>query len=130
MKIASIKVEYVDHIYAAGFLDGEGCFTINNSIQLKCAHTHLPTLKFLQKIYGGSLREHKHESHKKPAWVWSVCSATAVNCINHIFPFLKEKKEKAQILLEYQKTMGTRGKRVSKEIIDLRKKLKEIHESL
>jgi len=67
-----MKPTEADLAYIAGFLDGEGCFTFTSSVTVKAAITHLPTLEWLQTLFGGSLREHNSPTHKKKAWVWAV----------------------------------------------------------
>lgn len=120
-----MKAEYVNHAYVAGFIDGEGCFILSHSITLKVSHTHFRTLKHLQSLFGGTIREHNHISHKKQAWTWGLNGKDAIDCILAIRPFLIEKRSQADKCLEYWKTFGPRGRKLTSEILKIRQNLKE-----
>ncbi len=103
--------------YIAGFLDADGSFALlknkvfdnrwgNSYIQHKgyvaVSLTYYPTLKKLQDQYGGYLMFNKHASGKKPCWQWKLSKRdNVIILLNDVLPFLEEKKEQAQLLLEY-----------------------------
>ena len=111
--------------YFAGFLDGEGCFCVTSSVTVKCAHTHYATLERLSEIWGGNIAEHNSPTHKKQAWVWSVHADRAVQILKDLIPYLHEKKHRASLLIEYQSTIGVRGKRVSDDVKSRREEIKK-----
>lgn len=103
--------------YYAGFLDGEGCFTfMNGSIQVIVGHTYLPVLEDLRKTFNGSITEGGRKNkpaHWKQSYYWRVNGDGAYNLCASIYPFLKEKKEQVDCLLELYKLRGKPGKRLS-----------------
>ena len=125
--MSDISVEYVDHklAYYAGFLDGEGCFLLGNSLTVKCAHTYLPILDELKERFGGNIRKRPKQPDRKQVWVWSIHSKTAADCLSKLFPFLREKKRQVKYALEYQSTILPRGSKVPKETRERRKQLRK-----
>lgn len=120
-----MSLSNTDLAYIAGFLDGEGCFTFTSSITVKAAITHLPTLEWLQSVFGGSLREHNSPTHKKQAWVWVVHAQAAAEVLEQVLPYLREKRRKAELLLEFQSTIGRRGVPVPDDIKSRRLEIRE-----
>lgn len=98
--------------YAAGFLDGEGCFGYYaRCLRLECNHTHKPTLEFMCKLFGGVVREVKmSNSRYKQQYNWRLCGLKAAITINKLIPHLREKKDKAEQLVRQYKEGRTTGK--------------------
>ena len=98
--------------YYAGFLDGEGYFTLaivnkgtyDNIIPLISASqvNKLP-LTLLQTSYGGTVLPVKARNSKhRDAWRWTIASRSKVKaCLKDIYPFLTVKKQQAELLLEF-----------------------------
>ena len=115
-----------DLAYAAGYLDGEGCFHITNGkISVTCETTHKPTIMWLQTLFGGSVTSLLKK--KNPKWRstyrWSVVSKQALKVCQRLAPLLKEKMSQAGLLIVYQQTMGKVGQHVSDQTKEERSRL-------
>ena len=117
-----------DLAYAAGFLDGEGCFYADlegRKISVSCSNTNLPVIKWFQEIFGGSVstdsRRRKDTHRNVYSWkvvardAWAVCCAVA--------PYLKEKAAQALLLIGIQQYVGKVGGRPSPFIMEERGRL-------
>ena len=103
--------------YAAGYLDGEGCFHISSGrkIAVACETTHKPTILWLQKLFGGSVTHltKKKKANWRPTYRWQVVARDALKVCQCLAPRLKEKQEQALMLIGFQQTMGPIGKPVA-----------------
>lgn len=91
-------------VYAAGYLDAEGCLRFQNTTRVSISNTYPLTLFWFQKLFGGTVRERSapKEGHRQ-AYEWYCSGETARNCIKEVIPFLKEKLPQAVILLQMLK---------------------------
>lgn len=123
-------------LYTAGFLDGEGCFSVqkNWKITVSCANTNRPIIEWLKNNFGGSICKNgtrlRRENHRR-IYSWQLVSRQAGEFCKMIAPYLKEKTEQALLLIAIQQTMGKRrGKCVPLEIVEernyLANKVKEL----
>ena len=113
-----------DHIWAAGFLDGEGSFhmekgwrklkgreylQVRSFIKANQAVFPLPMEK-LQGIFGGSFRERKaRTSTGKRVYEWQVTSNDGVaTVLEAILPYLVVKRPFAELQLELTHYQGNR----------------------
>lgn len=100
-----------DHItninlaYAAGFIDGEGCFSINKngSVSLVVINTCLYALEFLQTTLGGRVK-HRKQTANKPQYVFSIYGSECLEAIEKLRPYLKEKLPQAMTIVDYKLT--------------------------
>lgn len=92
-----------DLIYAAGFLDGEGSFIVTSSGERRVSigHTYLPILEQFRSWFGGLICPDHRDGRHKPAWHWQVSGEAALNLCRRVYPFLREKKPQAALLLAY-----------------------------
>ena len=111
----------IDHIWAAGFLDGEGSFhmskcltrgkylTVRSHIKANQAVYSLPIEK-LHRLFGGTFRERKaRTSTGKRVYEWQVTSNEDVaNTLTILLPFLVVKKPLAELQLELTGYQGNR----------------------
>lgn len=118
-----------DLAYAAGFIDGEGCFSVgkNWKIAVSCANTDRPIVEWLCANFGGSFCRNgtrlKKPTHRR-IYAWQVVSRGADRFCKTIAPYLKVKTEQALLLIAIQQTiMKNGGKRLSPELIDERNRL-------
>lgn len=88
--------------YLAGYIDGEGCIRDGNngSISVSITNTYLPTLKDIQAKWGGSIQDHATGPNCRTAWMYRVQGSEAAAMLEAILPFLWEKKQQAELLLE------------------------------
>jgi hypothetical protein len=113
-------------VYAAGYLDAEGCLRFNNSTVVSISNTYPLTLFWFQRLFGGTVREKgdAKEGHRK-CYEWYCTGETARNCIKELLPFLKEKLPQAVIMLQILKYPKKSKKRQT--LIDELRKLKRIN---
>ena len=128
----------ITYQYLAGFLDGEGCFTINfskskkriqgqYSIFVQVALTDFNLLNEIKNQYGGSIYKMKRRSPKhNNCWLWKVCSREAVKLVKNVYPYLILKKSQAKLILSFDKTISSinTGKGLTKNVVTLRQKIK------
>jgi hypothetical protein len=120
-----------DLAYTAGFLDGEGCFTVINrknaaSIRVTASNTYKPVLEWLKSKFGGCVAPQYKDPKKlpknhRPNYVWNVDSANAKSLIIQIIPYLRQKREQAELLLELHKTKQPRGRRKLPQDVSLKR---------
>ena len=135
-----------DLAYAAGLLDGEGCFTVryvparygknrgNHGI-LVCVHIKQEHIvKWLKSQWGGNtyqeFRENRQATHCN-LWRWNITNRKAERFLRATIPYLKIKQRQAKILLRLQNRMlkpTARRGGVSQKEFDFRESLKaQIH---
>ena len=116
----------IDMVYAAGYLDAEGCLRFNNTTVVSISNTYPLTLFWFQKLFGGTVREKgaAKDGHRQ-AYEWYCTGETARNCIKEVLPFLKEKLPQAVILLQILKYPKKSAKRTA--LVNELKKLKRIN---
>lgn len=98
--ISSLKIQEL--AWAAGFIDGEGCFsTDSTTLNLRAYNTYKPAILRLQEMFGGNVntRSRPKESYKQ-MWIWSVGTLQAKPVIEAILPFLTVKVHQAETALE------------------------------
>jgi hypothetical protein len=102
-------------IYIAGFIDGEGCLTINKrkisrnqkndfySIRIIISNTNLDILEWICSIVGGSIHKTINENELKRKQGYALCLNVkdAINLLKNISPFLKVKNLQANYLLRF-----------------------------
>lgn len=94
-------LKLTDIIYAAGYLDAEGCFRHSNTPRVSISNTYPYTLVRFQELFGGSFRDKKEKrKNRRNTYEWSCTGENARNCIRVVYPFLQEKKRQAEILLQ------------------------------
>jgi hypothetical protein len=128
------------YAWAAGFLDGEGCFGLYGSGASKNVHkaTRQPTVSATQVdpapllrltlMFGGKIRR---QSRNAPACEWRLTSAAKViEVVPLVLPYLTVKKGQAECVLEYAKLMNHRGRYYDDENAAARMLLIERFDSL
>ncbi len=111
-----------DLAYIAGIFDGEGCIQIvkrtdrngQHSLRasLEMANEFIPNL--LQFYFGGSVHKRDFRSRGwQIQWHWVVSSNKAKLFIEAILPYLKLKRNEAELGLKFQSSMHTVGERLT-----------------
>jgi hypothetical protein len=98
--------------YVAGFLDGDGCISLNvpsqpGKITVTFTNTDLKVLQWLQKIIGGKSHLRKRTqafSHRKQTYNLSTLAYTAIGLLQGLEPYLLLKKSLAQQAIWYHDT--------------------------
>ena len=120
----------IDLAYMAGMLDGEGCISITKGrpkntnlhnlsyglqIRISMVDKSIPLLFLF--VFGGSLRQRDY-SHKgyKNQWRWSVSGELAVRSLEMLMPYLRSKKNEAELAIKFwgikrhRNVAGTKGR--------------------
>ncbi len=127
--------------WAAGFIDGDGFITIQQSntkingkyyrgfyLRVGACQASLPVLEELQTLFGGSIRSknsgpNREGYNRKPQWVWTLSTNAAKEALEQLLPYLIHKKASALVALEFQSTMTDSTRKVTDEIKTYRKLL-------
>jgi hypothetical protein len=94
----------IDHAWASGFFDGEGCVTIvtvNNSWQIRLFATQndvRPLFKF-QQLFGGRIDKPGTNSQYQYS-VWIATSGLAIDVAKCLLPYAVYKKEQLEIVID------------------------------
>lgn len=88
--------------WAAGFLEGEGCFATNGAVpkghlRVRATQKNREPLDRLWEMFGGRLN-YKKNGHKKDGtktwlWDWQVNGKRALDVMNHIYPWMSERRK-------------------------------------
>ena len=100
--------------YIAGFFDGEGCVRIKQSNQggnsyyviAHITNTNQSILKEVQELFGGTIRM-QERGPNKDIYNWQITSAEAVDFLQTLVPFLKEKQAQATYAISFHERKGT-----------------------
>ncbi len=108
--------------YMAGIFDGEGCVQIvkrtdrngqhSLRVSLEMANEYIPSL--LKFHFGGSVHKRDLQSRGwQTQWHWVAVSNRAKLFIEAILPYLKLKRNEAELGLKFQSSMHTVGGRLT-----------------
>jgi hypothetical protein len=118
-----------DLAYAAGYLDGEGCFTIGSNwrIQVCCTNTCREAIQWLYDTFGGNMSGPKEgrKANWRPTYFWRASNLVAKELLPALMPYLREKKPQAELLLKMHDTMTTTGRRLPPEVLAERNRIKQ-----
>lgn len=140
----------VDWARLAAYIDGEGCIYINlhrqfyphlNKSYERCyakvvvSNTDFRIVHWLRDTFGGIAhleRRGKNHPNWAPVMRWEVCSKLTSDLLRGCYPYLIAKREQADIVFEFQATVGWPGqhghsKEVWKHRMELRDKLHSMH---
>lgn len=131
----------IDYPYLAGLIDSEGCFRIKKwkpknkpnhvyNITVEIGNTKLPILPWLIQRFGGSIVYIAEKANKKASATWTLSAAALYKILPKIRPFLTNKKEVCDKLIEFQKTIlpngGDRHSELFKALFEKRREIREI----
>jgi len=135
--------------YVAGFFDGDGCVCVQNEIQkdfriaritASIANTNVEIIKYLKKRFGGYVKIRELPSGKTLG-TWMLSCKAAVEFLEQIMPFMRIKKEQAELACKLYAISNRRNRTLSrnkkgqfnpisqadrKEMNRLRQKIKEL----
>lgn len=97
-KKASVRVTTRALEWAAGFLEGEGCFAgANRCVRVSAVQVNKEPLNKLLALFGGalSLRQPKPTRHyiNKPIWSWYISGSRARGVALTLYLLLSEKRQ-------------------------------------
>lgn len=112
-----------DIAWAAGFLDGEGCFTLTKqsgkthesqrALHISASQVRLEPLVKLEELFGGKVKKHSRKTMKGTTiYVWLLGqNARKVEVfLPQVIPYMVVKKREAEILLDFASTIRRRGR--------------------
>ncbi len=128
----------LDLAYLSGIFDGEGCIGIYRDLtrrkatkkpqtsyrylRVSVSNTHAGTVNtFLEEWGGFSVRKRRRGANHKICFEWWVTGLSALVFLRDVQPYLRIKKEEAQIAIRFQMTkeerkMGQRKRMTVAEI--------------
>jgi len=100
--------------YFAGVLDGEGSFSIGGSsrshihaTQINVGNTDLRLLHWIVERFGGNVHvERRHNPAHAKIWRWYSHVGNLDQMIRAVLPYLVIKREQAELVLAYRKTLA------------------------
>jgi hypothetical protein len=103
-----------DLAYAAGFFDGEGHIRIQKHssrcatfmLQVIVTQSTEQPLDWFVASFGGTCKKRlvPYKGTRKVRWDWQASSAVADNFLRLVYPYLRNKKDEADIALEFRGT--------------------------
>jgi hypothetical protein len=103
--VATHRVSREERAWAAGFFDGEGCFTIRRASQYgdrwhrrarpvaTLANTDFDALQRFHVIAGvGTIRKRTPVPDRKPCWLWATSGAGVTTVYELLAPWLSERR--------------------------------------
>ena len=136
----------IELAYLAGFLDGEGCFTLVKTYRqdvrfdywgnIQCGMANTPQnreiLQWLKNLFGGYYKEFPQTEkrklrNQKPVVFWRIVSQSSAKCAKQLLPFLRVKRRQAEIIIAFaklqEKHRRKRGLKFTKAEIEKRENL-------
>lgn len=123
--------------YVAGFIDGEGCFTIGVSngktsvnphhhVALVVTNTNEQVINFLRETFQvGSINTRAAKKNHKQCWNWIVYGKNAVSIAEQLMPYLIVKRRAAELIIELQQTKNKFVKPLPPEVLAKREALRQ-----
>ncbi len=105
----------MDIRYAAGLVDGEGCFGFTKIrhayvARISVTNTYLSVLSELKAAYGGCIYfATKHVGWKR-AGHWQISNSSAEELADRLYPYLRIKQDQAWLLMAFGETRPGRGR--------------------
>ena len=110
--------------YIAGFVDGEGCFSIDRSsrknpryktptytFSLRISQTQEEVLDWIQARIGGNVNERKSRDRQYPnaktSWHLQIYGKAAENAVHLLAPYLRVKRPHVKVALEFFAKRGS-----------------------
>ena len=93
----------VQKAYLAGYVDGEGCIRWHNTPTLALESCHPEPMRFMQKIYGSEVRNHKRQGAgqtKRTVYRLRYGSDLCIKILEQLSPYLIEKKQQALAIIQ------------------------------
>ena len=119
-------IDEIQLAYAAGYLDGEGCFQYCNTPKVSIINCYPKTLIWFKGMFKGTFKKRMRSNHKdqwRATYEWRDYGDNSRNCVSLCLPYLQEKQNQARILLEISKypPKSTKRAELKKELSLLKK---------
>ena len=113
-----IAATLIDHAYAAGFLEADGCIHVTKSTAcVRIVNRNTSVLIWFQDRYGGQIRS---KVKPKGCWEWNIHSDGAISFVDCVYEHLIFKKPQADLLYEFFATRQKRGVSLTEDVVSLR----------
>lgn len=129
-KINISDISDIEKAYWAGFVDGEGCISINKYTDKKkyliyrliitVANTNKEIIYELKRKFKGIVSIRKIMENRKVCYSWKVSSKNAYNFLRLISPFLRVKRKQGELAYEFLKLFFTKEHPVNQENMNKR----------
>jgi hypothetical protein len=91
--------------YAAGYFDGEGTINVlscgrGSQLRVELTSYDIDALLVFEELFGGKLRWREYKGVKFQLCRWAKNNREAISVLNAMAPFLRAKKEQAQLVLD------------------------------
>lgn len=123
-------------IYLAGIIDGEGCIGMEHLAprgksrkkdyyltRLTVINTSKMLMDLLVGTFKGQYDTRKKIEGRKICYRWHVFGKDQENALIALMPYLRIKKQQAELVMEYRKTVNDSGWLISDETLAQRKEL-------
>jgi hypothetical protein len=127
------SISEIDWARLAAYVDGEGSITIIESgrkrshpfrdVRVIISQSDVRLMAWLQSIWGGAVSQHKGVN--RPCYNWAIGGRRVEVILARIRQYLIVKPEQADIGMAYRATMTRSTRRLSPEVIEQRKLLRE-----
>jgi hypothetical protein len=112
--------------YVAGLFDGEGSIVIGVSkpkkdrknpsywLQVGITNTDKELIDWLHARFGGHISDNSHcpsRKRQRPCWAWRIIGNQAREFLTEIIPYLRTKKQQAEIAIAFQEYMSSQKHR-------------------
>ena len=84
--------------------------------KINVASTDLGVMNYLKESFGGTISTHPSKGNCKVWYQWGICSGEAANILEMLLPYMKIKRERALLGLEWQATVRKNGQYSSDEL--------------
>lgn len=130
------ELSEIEWAYIAGFFDGEGSIFIQHKktsrgytdyqLSVSVTNTDFLIIQWIKDNLGGNINftARKHNG-LKDRYAWRISGRNAIPFIERIFPYLRIKKERAKLAIEYKSSFTLQGKRLTSEAINKREEIKQ-----
>ncbi len=112
-------------IYLAGLVDGEGCLSTNRSkysirARLSIDNTNQMVLQWVKLLFGGGVYKYPLRGHKQ-AFSWVLVCNQAVRLVECLLPYLKIKREEAEVFIRLKDIRGRGRQQIAKKLKQLKR---------
>lgn len=107
--------------YLAGLIDGECCigaYNVRQKSSTKSPYAQITittcmvtpfAVKLLQAVFGGTIKAMTKTGNRRQTFHWCVRNREAESCLRAVLPFLREKREQAEVALSLAELRRSRG---------------------
>lgn len=136
--ITTIVPSDSDYGYFAGLIDSEGCFRIKKwkpatkpnyvyHICLEIGNTRYLMIDWLVRRFGGSITFKAAKNNRRSFAIWTLAAAALYKILPHIKPFLINKQQLCDKIIEFQQTVLPNGG--DRHSVDFKANFKRIQEA-